>query len=159
MTSRLTANEVNSMDTDIYRVARLAYRLGRQDQQRLLERALRRRFDSDVQARTLADLAEGMTDDLVDFQSIVSAAIKDSTPVNSEETMEDAEVDMSMNYICPECEDSGTVSGARAALLKRAVLKCAVCAGDGGKDVFVMAFPPQHPTCPECRGDPGRGAS
>ena len=85
MTKRLTADEVNSMDSDIYLAARLAYRLGRQDQQRILEHRLRKHFDSDVQARTLADLAEGMTDDLVDFHAIIRAAEKDSTPVNSPE--------------------------------------------------------------------------
>ena len=85
MTSRLTADEVNSMDSDIscepieYRAARLAYRLGRQDQQRILEHRLRNHFDSDVQARTLADLAEGMTDDLVDFHAIIRAAESGAT--------------------------------------------------------------------------------
>ena len=50
---------------------------------------------------------------------------------------------MSMKYICPECEDAGTVSGARADLLKREThgrrldkcrygdATCAVC-GCGG---------------------------
>ncbi len=74
------------MDTDIYRAARLAYRLGRQDQQRILEVRLRKHFDSDVQSKQLRELAEGMTDELVDFHAIVRAAEKDSTPVNSPET-------------------------------------------------------------------------
>ena len=76
------------MDSDIYRAARLAYRLGRQDQQRILEHRLRKHLHSDVQARTLADLAEGMTDDFVDFHAIVRAAESGATKpeaVNSPE--------------------------------------------------------------------------
>jgi hypothetical protein len=72
------APPTDSRRNQLVRAARLAYRLGRQDQQRLLERALRRRFSSDVQARTLADLAEGMTDDLVDFHAIIRAAQLDT---------------------------------------------------------------------------------
>lgn len=79
MTERLTADEVNSTDSDIYRVARLAYRLGRQDQQRILEYRLRKRFDSDVQAKQIRDLAAGMTDDLVDFHAIIRAAESGAT--------------------------------------------------------------------------------
>ena len=109
MTERLTADEVNSMDTDIYRVARLAYRLGRQDQQRILEHRLRKHFDSDVQARTLAELAAGMTDDLVDFHAVVRAAEKDSTPVNSPEP--DSAADGLFNKritICDYCNHKAT---------------------------------------------------
>ena len=47
------------MYTDIYRAARLAYRLGRQDQQRILEHRLRKHFDSDVQAKQIRDIAAG----------------------------------------------------------------------------------------------------
>lgn len=71
------------MDTDIYRAARLAYRLGRQDHQRILELRLRKHFDSDVQAKQIRDLAAGMTDEMVDFDAIVRAAQEGSTPVNS----------------------------------------------------------------------------
>lgn len=76
------------MDTDIYRVARLAYRLGRQDQQRILEHRLRKHFGSDVQAKQIRDLAAGMTDDLVDFHAIIRAAGPGATKsevVNSNE--------------------------------------------------------------------------
>ena len=44
---------------------------------------------------------------------------------------------MNDTYICPECGDSGIVSGAKADHLGRGLLKCAVCAGDNGRDVFV----------------------
>ena len=74
MTRHLTAGEANGMDTDIYRAARLAYRLGRLDQQRILERRLRKHFDSDVQAKQLRELAAGITDDPVDFHSIIAAS-------------------------------------------------------------------------------------
>jgi len=83
MTERLTENEVNSMDTDIYRAARLAYRLGRQDQQRILEVRLRKHFDSDKQANQLRELAAGMTDELVDFHAIIRAAEESSTSEDS----------------------------------------------------------------------------
>jgi hypothetical protein len=83
MTERLTADEVNSMDTDVYRAARLAYRLGRQDQQRILEHRLRRYFDSDVQAKQIRDLAAGMTDDPVDFHAIIRAAESGATKIET----------------------------------------------------------------------------
>jgi len=83
MTERLTTDKVNSMDTDIYRAARLAYRLGRQDQQRILEVRLRKHFGSDVQAKQIRDLAAGMTDDLVDFHAIVRAAESGATKIET----------------------------------------------------------------------------
>lgn len=83
MTPRLTADEVNSMDTTIYRAVRLAYRLGRQDQQRILEHRLRKDLGADAQAKQIAELAAGMTDELVNFQAIILAAEKDSTEFNS----------------------------------------------------------------------------
>jgi hypothetical protein len=83
MTERLTTDKVNSMDTDIYRAARLAYRLGRQDQQRILEHRLRKHFDSDVQAKQIRDLAAGMTDDLVDFHAIIRAAESGATKLEA----------------------------------------------------------------------------
>lgn len=67
----------DSSEKQALAIARLAYRLGRQDQQRILEHRLRKHFGSNVQANLLRDIAEGMTDALVDFGAIVGAVQKE----------------------------------------------------------------------------------
>lgn len=79
MTEQLTDEAVNEPETVSLRAARLAYRLGRQDQQRMLERALRKYFGDDDPANILRDLAAGLPHEPVSFQAIVWAAEGDST--------------------------------------------------------------------------------
>lgn len=71
---------MSAMETTIYRAARLTYRLGRQDQQRILEVRLRKNIGSEDQAKQLRDLAIGMTDELVNFNAIIRAAEEGSAP-------------------------------------------------------------------------------
>ena len=81
MTERLTGEAVNGPETVIMRAARLAYRLGRQDQQRMLERALRKYFGDDEPANILRDLAVGLPHEPVSFQAIVwGREVKEGKP-------------------------------------------------------------------------------
>lgn len=64
-------------------IARLAYRLGRQDQQRILELRIKNHGGSAVLLDLVRDLVKDMTDAGVDFTSIVRAAQRHSTAVNS----------------------------------------------------------------------------
>ena len=85
MTERLTGEAVNGPETVALRAARLAYRLGRQDQQRMLERALRNHYGDDEPANILRDLAVGLPHEPVSFQAIVWAAEGDSTRLTDSE--------------------------------------------------------------------------
>lgn len=105
------------MDTDIYRAVRLAYRLGRQDQQRSLEHRLRKNIGSEEQAKQLSDLAAGMTDELVDFSAIIRAAEEGSTPIeavngaakiNSKCPRSLTELEFRHAEICPRISDTGS---------------------------------------------------
>ncbi len=105
------------MDTTVYRVARLAYRLGRQDQQRILERRLCKHFDSEVQANQLRELAGGMTDEPVDFHAIVRAAEEGSTspeavntaaPVNSGRPRSEDDLRERHTETCPRISIPGS---------------------------------------------------
>lgn len=84
----MNASTVSSEHSEemLLNIARLAYRLGRQDQQRILERKLYKHYGNGFQVKLLSDLAKGLTDDLVDFPSIVRAAQEHSTTVNRSES-------------------------------------------------------------------------
>ena len=105
------------MDTDIYRAARLAYRLGRQDQQRILEHRLRKQDAGEALADQIRDLAAGMTDDLVDFSTIIRAAEEGSTPleavnsaapVNSERPRSLTALKFRHTETCPRISEPGS---------------------------------------------------
>jgi len=83
MTKRLTDSPVNERETVIVRAVRLAYRLGRQDQQRFLESACCKHLDDKHLALLLHGLACDFPHEPVSFDSIVRAAEFDSTTVNN----------------------------------------------------------------------------
>lgn len=83
MTERLTDSPVNERETVIMRAVRLAYRLGRQDHQRFVESACRKKLHDEDLAVHLRELACDFPHEPVSFDSIVRAAEFDSTAVNN----------------------------------------------------------------------------
>lgn len=79
MTERLTDEAVNEPETIIMRAARLAYRLGRQDQQRFVEAAVCKQLDDEHLALLLHGLTCDFPHEPVSFQAIIWAAEGDST--------------------------------------------------------------------------------
>lgn len=85
MTERLTDSPVNERETVLMRAVRLAYRLGRQDQQRILEYGLRRHYGDGRVLEVARDIARVNHGSLVSFDSIIRAAEFDSTAFNKSE--------------------------------------------------------------------------
>lgn len=85
MTERLTDSPVNEPETVLMRAVRLAYRLGRQDQQRFCERAIQRYLDDEHLALMLHAWAIDFPHEPVSFDSIIRAAEFDSTAFNKSE--------------------------------------------------------------------------
>jgi len=85
MTERLTDDSVNEHETAIMQAARLAYRIGRQDQQRFVEAACRKQLDDEHLALLLHGLACDFPHEPVSFQAIVWAAEGDSTRLTDAE--------------------------------------------------------------------------
>jgi len=106
MTERLTDAMVNVSDADLLRAVRLAYRLGRLDQQRFVEHALRKQLDDDVLATLLHGLAADFPHEPVDYSSIIRAVQGDSTRLTEAERKEDADGLFNNRHI-PLCERCG----------------------------------------------------
>lgn len=85
MTERLTDSPVNERESVMLRAVRLAYRLGRQDQQRFVESACRKHLDDEHLALLLHGFACDFPDEPVSFDSIIRAAEFDSTAFNRSE--------------------------------------------------------------------------
>lgn len=106
MTERLTDGVVNSPETVALRAMRLAYRLGRLDQQRFVERAVREQLDDDVLATLLHGLAADFPHEPVDFSAVLRAAEGDSTRLT--EVTREADADgLFNNRHIPLCERCG----------------------------------------------------
>jgi TPP-dependent indolepyruvate ferredoxin oxidoreductase alpha subunit len=106
MTDRLTDDTVNAHDARLLRIARLAYRLGRLDQQRFVEHAVRKQLDNDVLATLLHGLAADFPHEPVDYSSIVHAAEGDSTRLTEATREVDAD-GLFNNRPIPLCERCG----------------------------------------------------
>lgn len=85
MSERLTDSPVKERETVLMRAVCLAYRLGRQDQQRILEYGLRRHYGAGRVLDVARDIASVNQGSLVSFNSIIRAAEFDSTAFNDSE--------------------------------------------------------------------------
>lgn len=79
MTERLTGEAVNESETVAVRAMRLAYELGREDQQRFLEAACRKLPGGIPLSHQIHDLARDFPLEPLNVQNIVRAAGGDST--------------------------------------------------------------------------------